>query len=116
MQDAALHEFNKDLMKRLLQQQIEAQIARAQAASALKERDHAVREAAERVEALRTVNAALIGSLRPFGLDRKKFVARIRASAQAIPNEGPQAARHALLHAETTRFLAEIGKGRGARA
>ncbi|MDP4023078.1 hypothetical protein Q8W71_10625 [Methylobacterium sp. NEAU 140] len=105
-QDAALNAFNKGLMKTLQQAQLDAQIARAQAAAARS-------EAAERVEALRAVNAALLGSLRPFGLDRRKFSALIRDSARAIPNAGPEAARHAFLLAETERVLGALGAGRG---
>jgi hypothetical protein len=101
----ALEEFNRDLMGRLRGYQISLQVADQQAKAAIEARDRAVIEADARVEAMQAVVTAMLRSLRPYGLDRKKFVAAIRTAAESVPAHGPRSVQHTVLHAESMRVL-----------
>ncbi|MHB2208446.1 hypothetical protein [Methylobacterium sp. CM6257] len=105
IETTALQEFNRDLMSKLRGYQISLQAANQMAKAAVDERDRAVSEAAARVEAMQAVLGALIGSLRPYGLDRRKFVASIQSIAEEVPTDGPKAVQHTVLHSESTRVL-----------
>jgi ribosomal protein L16 Arg81 hydroxylase len=104
-QKTALEEFNRDLMGRLRDYQLSLQVADHLTKAAAEERDQAVTEANARVEAMQAVIAALLRSLRPFGLDRKRFVAAIRTAAESVPAHGPQSVQHTVLHTESMRVL-----------
>lgn len=107
----ALQEFNRNLIGKLQGYQLNLQIANQRASAAADDCNRAVSEASERVEAMRTIIDALIDSLRPYGLDRRKFTAAIQSVARTIPLDGPQAARHAVLWSESTRVLQRGKRG-----
>ncbi len=65
-----------------------------------------VESAEERLAAIRTVLDACAASAGPFGLRRRRFLTLVRQAAAALPNDGPLAARHAVLLAETRRLIA----------
>lgn len=65
-------------------------------------------EAREREEAVRMVLRALIASVRPLGLNRKRFSRCVREEGELSASEGPQAARHAVLLQEARRVLREV--------
>jgi hypothetical protein len=104
-----LHELNKDLIMSLQRYQDSLHIANQMAKTATDERDRAVNDAAARVEAMQAVVTALITSLRPLGLNRKKFTALIRAIAERTPTDGPMAVQHTVLYEESLRVL-KFGK------
>ncbi|MCJ2118603.1 hypothetical protein MKK65_18880 [Methylobacterium sp. J-001] len=101
----ALQEFNKDLIMSLQRYQDSLHIANQMAKTAAEDRDRAVSDASARLEAMQSVITALIMSLRPYGLDRKKFTASIRSIAQRTPTEGPKAVQHTVLYSESMRVL-----------
>lgn len=107
----ALQEFNRDLMSKLRGYHFSLQAANQIAKVAAEERVRAASEADARVEAMQAVIAAMIESLRPYGLDRRKFAAAIRSVAEQTPTEGPKAIQHAVLHAESTRVLRRRRRG-----
>ena len=59
----------------------------------------------QRLEAVYVVLDALLGSLRPRGLDRKRFKALITRVAQVTPTVGPEAVRHAVLFEASRKIL-----------
>ncbi|MDP4025923.1 atp-dependent helicase [Methylobacterium sp. NEAU 140] len=59
----------------------------------------------ERYVAARQVIAAAAASLRWFGLDRRRFRARVARAGREAPEAGPAAERHAVLLAEGRRIL-----------
>ncbi|MGH1590625.1 hypothetical protein ACRBEV_22555 [Methylobacterium phyllosphaerae] len=60
----------------------------------------------ERIKTSDAVLDAVAKSLRPLGLDKKKFRRAISEISRLLPNDGPQASRHALLLNATRKFLA----------
>lgn len=59
----------------------------------------------ERMKTLDCVLNAVMKSIRPLGLDKKKFNREVINISQCIPNDGTQAARHSLLHTAVTKVL-----------
>ncbi|MDP4003069.1 methyltransferase domain-containing protein [Methylobacterium sp. NEAU K] len=59
----------------------------------------------QRSRAVRIVLNAVLASLRFRSLDRKRFKSIVAKAAQATPNEGPEAARHAVLLEESRKVL-----------
>ncbi|MCJ2049238.1 hypothetical protein [Methylobacterium sp. J-070] len=83
------------------QQQLELALIKAERDVALRDRDIAQ----SRSEAMNTLVDALIGSLRPFGFDRKRFLTTIRQAARSLPDHGPAASQHTVLFEGSNRFL-----------
>ena len=109
--DASGLEFSRNLIKKLQQYEIALQLAKTQADSAIQDRDEKVGAAREREAAMRSVLAALVDSLRLYGLDRKKFTRTVREAARNTPTSGPQSVRHAVLFEETNLILGLHGSG-----
>jgi hypothetical protein len=65
----------------------------------------AVARAEARTEAVRIVLGAVLASLRPWGLDRRRFQRLIVQAGRAAPEAGPGAERHAIFLAEARRIL-----------
>jgi chromosome segregation ATPase len=57
------------------------------------------------VNTLDCVLNAVIKSLRPLGLDKKKFSREMINISRHVPNDGTQASRHLLLHTAATKVL-----------
>jgi hypothetical protein len=90
----------------------EREDARAAVAALRAERDaeraaaaQVAAEAAERTEAVRTVLSAVLASIGPRALDRRRFQDLIARAGRETPDHGPQAARHAVLLGEARRVL-----------
>ena len=62
--------------------------------------------AEERTEAVRTVLGAVLGCIGGRALDRRRFQELIAQAGREAPDNGPGAARHAVLLAEARRVLA----------
>lgn len=60
----------------------------------------------ERMKTSDAVLDAVAKSLRPLGLDKKKFRRAISEISQQLPNDGPQASRHVFLLNAARKFLA----------
>lgn len=75
-------------------------VARNHAASA-----EATAMADERTEAVRTVLGAVLASIGPRALDRRRFQDLIARAGREAPDQGPGAARHAVLLTEARRVL-----------
>ena len=103
--ETALQEYNRDLMLRMQGYVNALHIAHQVAKNATDERDRVVAEALARVEAMQAVIGALTGSLRPYGLNRKRFTASLQAFAKRTPNEGPRSIQHTVLFEESTRVI-----------
>ena len=103
--DSSYFEYNKNMIKKLQQYEIEMQVARKQANVSMRERDEKVSEAREREEAIRSILKALVESLRVYGLDKKKFTKTVRNIARDTPTNGPQSIRHTVLFEETNLIL-----------
>jgi hypothetical protein len=65
----------------------------------------ALAEANERTEAVRSVLMALVSTLSPRAIKRREFQEAVRKAAADVPDNGPQAVRHAVLLEETRRVL-----------
>ncbi|MGW8788873.1 hypothetical protein [Heyndrickxia sporothermodurans] len=65
----------------------------------------AVTEANERTEAVRSVLMALVSTLGPRAINRQAFQEAVRKVAAGVPDNGPQAVRHAVILEETRRVL-----------
>lgn len=89
-------------IRRIQQQQVELTLVRAERDAVMRERDLAQ----ARSEATSTLIEALIGSVRPFGFNRQRFLAAIRKSARALPDHGPAALQHTILLEGSNRILA----------
>ena len=103
--DSSYFEYNKNMIEKLQQYEIEMHVARKQASSSMRERDEKVSEAREREEAIRSILRALVESLRIHGLDKKKFTTLVRNIARDTPADGPQSVRHTVLFEETNLIL-----------
>ena len=66
---------------------------------------HAMAEADERTEAVRTVLGAVLDSIGSRALDRRRFQEIIARAGREAPTDGPGAARHAVLLTEARRVL-----------
>ncbi|WP_370693808.1 atp-dependent helicase [Methylobacterium sp. NEAU K] len=69
----------------------------------------AVAVAEERTEAVRTVLGAVLDCIGHRALDRRRFQEIIARAGREAPDDGPGAARHAVLLAETRRVLGIAG-------
>lgn len=99
-----LHDIETKYIQQIQRQQLELALIKA-------ERDAAVhdRETAEaRSQALETLVDAVSSCLRPFGFDRKRFLAAIRAAARSVPDQGPAKIQHTILFEGSNRFLGRI--------
>lgn len=65
----------------------------------------AVAMADERTEAVRTVLSAVLASIGQRALDRRRFQEMIARAGREAPDQGPGAARHAVLLTEARRVL-----------
>lgn len=59
----------------------------------------------ERTEAVRLVLRAFASSVGRFGLRRRLFLSRIARLGRETPDDGPQSARHQVLHDEARHVL-----------
>ncbi|MGH1591182.1 hypothetical protein ACRBEV_25895 [Methylobacterium phyllosphaerae] len=59
----------------------------------------------ERTEAVRIVLGAVLASIGHRALDRRRFQELIARAGRAAPDQGPGAARHAVLLTEARRVL-----------
>jgi uncharacterized protein (DUF1697 family) len=71
----------------------------------------AVAEADERAEAVRTVLSAVLASIGARALDRRRFQDLIARAGREAPDQGPGAARHAVLLTEARRVLGIPSQG-----
>ena len=92
----------------------ERDAAGAQVAALAAEREataEAVAEADERAEAVRTVLGAVLASIGARALDRRRFQDLIARAGREAPDQGPGAARHAVLLTEARRVLGIPSQG-----
>jgi len=97
-----IHAIDTKYIRQIQQQQVELTLLQAERDAALSERD----SARARSEATSTLIEALIGSVRPYGFSRKRFLSAIRKAAQAVPDHGPAALQHGVLFEGSKRILA----------
>ncbi|MGU3422865.1 hypothetical protein LOK46_06335 [Methylobacterium sp. NMS14P] len=98
----AVHAIDTKYIRRIQQQQTELTLLQAERDAALRERDLA----RARSEATSTLIDSLIGSVRPYGFSRKRFLAAIRKAARTVPDHGPAALQHGILFEGSNRILA----------
>ncbi|SEG68342.1 hypothetical protein SAMN04488144_1419 [Methylobacterium sp. 190mf] len=96
------HAADTIYIRRIQRQQVELTLLKAERDAALRERDLA----RARSEATSTLIDALIGSLRPYGFSRKRFLSAIRRTARTVPDHGPAALQHGILFEGSNRILA----------
>lgn len=99
-----VNDIETNYIRQIQRQQLELALIKA-------ERDAALRDcemAQARSQAMGTLVDALSGSLRPFGFDRKRFLAVIRTAARSIPDHGPAAIQHNVLFEGSNRLLRRI--------
>lgn len=96
-----VHDFETKYIRQIQQQQLELALIKAERDAALHER--AVAQAQS--QAMSTLVNALASSLRPFGFDRKRFLAAIRKAARSIPDHGPASHQHTVLFEGSNRFF-----------
>ena len=89
-----------DVVRGRLDEAAGPESAAARAANA-----EAVATADERTEAVRTVLAAVLASIGQRALDRRRFQELIARAGREAPDQGPGAARHAVLLTEARRVL-----------
>lgn len=97
-----LHAIDAKFIRHIQQQQVELTLLKAERDAALRERDLA----RARSEATSTLIEALIGSVRPYGFSRKRFLVAIRKAARTVPDQGPAAIQHSILFEGSNRILA----------
>ena len=102
-----IHTVDTKYIRQIQQQQIELTLIRAERDAALAERDLA--RARSTVAA--TLLDAVVESLRPYGLGRKRFLAGIRRAAGRIPDHGPESIQHTLLYEGSNRILGRKTSG-----
>ena len=108
MTNNPVHDIETKYIRQIQRQQLELALIKAERDAAL--RDRAVAQA--RSQAIGTLVDALSSSLRPFGFDRKRFLAAIRTAARSIPNNGPAALQHNVLFEGSNRLLGRIAAPR----
>lgn len=96
-----IHAIDTKYIRQIQQQQVELTLLQAERDAALRERDLA----RARSEATSTLIDALIGSVRPYGFSRKRFLAAIRKAARIVPDHGPGALQHGILFEGSNRIL-----------
>ena len=96
-----VNDIETKYIRQIQHQQTEVALIKAQLDAAERERDRYK----ARFDAMATLVDAVIGSLRPFGFSRNRFVTTIRRAAQAIPDHGPEALQHTVLFEGSTRIL-----------
>ena len=99
-----VQDIESKYIRQIHRQQLELALIKAERDAALHDRNMAQ----ARSEASKILIDALSGSLRPFGFDRKRFLAAIRNATRSIPNHGPASAQHHVLFEGSNRFLARI--------
>ncbi|GJE14959.1 hypothetical protein [Methylobacterium longum] len=99
-----VHDIETKYIRQIQRQQLELALIKAERDAAL--RDQEVAQA--RTQAMSTLVDALSSSLRPFGFDRKRFLAAIRKAARSIPDHGPASHQHTVLFEGSNRFLGRI--------
>ena len=95
------HAIETKYIRRIQQQQVELTLLKAERDDALRERDLA----RARSEATSTLIEALVGSVRPYGFSRKRFLNAIRKAARTVPDHGPAALQHGILFEGSNRIL-----------
>lgn len=98
----AINAIETTYIRRIQQQQVELTLLKAERDAVLRERDLA----RARSEATSTLIDALVGSLRPYGFSRKRFLSAIRRAARIVPDQGPAALQHGVLFEGSNRILA----------
>lgn len=98
----AVNAIDTKYICRIQQQQVALNLLKAEHDIALSERDLARAQS----EATSTLIDALIGSVRPYGFSRKRFLSAIRKAAQTVPDDGPAALQHDILFEGSKRILA----------
>ena len=101
MPKTPVHDIETHYTRRIQQQQIELALIKAERDAAVRERDLA----RARSEAMAKLVDAVLGSLRPYGFSRKRFVFAIRKAARAIPDREPDSLQHAVLFDGSNRIL-----------
>ncbi|KZC02388.1 hypothetical protein AU375_01185 [Methylobacterium radiotolerans] len=101
MMTNTLHANDVKYIRQIQQQQVELTLLKAERDEALRERDLARAHA----EATSTLIEALIGSMRPYGFGRKRFLSAIRKAARTVPDHGPAAMQHGILFEGSNRIL-----------
>ncbi|MEE7503804.1 hypothetical protein [Methylobacterium mesophilicum] len=95
------HDIDIKFIRQIQQQQIELTLLQT-------ERDRALHERAlaqARCEAMTKLVDALLTSFRPFGFDRKRFLASVRRAAQTVPDHAADSVQHSVLHDGSARIL-----------
>jgi len=99
-----VHDIETKYIRQIQRQQLELALIKAERDAAVRDRE--VTQAQS--QAMSTLVDALSSSLRPFGFDRKRFLAAIRKAARSIPDHGPAAHQHNVLFEGSNRFLGRI--------
>ncbi len=105
--DAALRKLESEISElRLREKVLEEDKAQLQKSALTVQQFQSEAQASEeRMKTLDCVLSAVIMSLRPFGLDKKKFTREIINISRGISNDDTQKSRHSLLHAAATKIL-----------
>ena len=106
MSKSVSQELDIRLIKQIQQQRIEIDILKKRLGDEARDRQGSLDHAEARSDAMTIVLEALIGSLRPYGFNRKRFVTNVRNLAGAIPSEGAASLQHATVFAVTNKVLA----------
>jgi hypothetical protein len=99
-----VHDIETKYIGQIQRQQLELALIKAERDAALRDREIAQ----ARSQAMGILVDALSGSLRPFGFDRKRFLAAIRKAARSVPDHGPAALQHTVLFEGSNRVLKRI--------
>jgi len=103
-----VHDIDTRYIRQIQQQQIALAVIEAERDAALRDRD----QARARSDAMAKLIDALLGSLRPYGFNRKRFLSAIRKAAGTVPDQGPDALQHAVLFDGSNRILGARPLGR----
>jgi hypothetical protein len=95
------YDVDTKYIRQIQHQQIELALLKAERDAALRDRDLAQ----ARSKALNTLVDALLGSLRPYGFGRKRFLSAIRQAARSVPDQGPDSLQHSILLEGSNRVL-----------
>ena len=97
----AISDVDTKFIRQIQHQQIELALLKAERDAALRDRDRAQAES----KALNTLFDALLGSLRPYGFGRKRFLTAIRTAARSVSDRGPDSLQHIILLQGSNRAL-----------
>lgn len=107
LKDAAIRRLESEISELRLREKIleEDNVQLKNAALSVQQFQSESQSSKERVKTLDCVLNAVMKSIRPLGLDKKKFNREIINISRGIPNDGTQASRHSLLHTTATKVL-----------